>query len=169
MESTKKLVENIPVEISIGGRNTDSHTRGCSWPLFPSFQWTILGYSWNFWAICDQLSMGFFTFLLYKSDYLLIWTFLWLLLQWKSLLLLRFLRNLRTVRGPLYFSSLIFFLYCSACFILSNEKFSFAIFAKSVDFWGAFFNSVLNKYELFQNLLFLVLIRYLLKCSSFCK
>ena len=49
---------------------------------------------------------------------------------------------------------------CSRCFILSNEKFSFAIFAKSVDFWGAFFTSVLNKYELFQNLFFLVLIRY---------
>ena len=58
---------------------------------------------------------------------------------------------------------------CSRCSILSNEKFSFAIFAKSVDFWGAFFTSVLNKYKLFQNLLFLVLIRYLLKRFSFCK
>ena len=76
MGSTKKIVENIPVEISMGGRNTDFHTRGCSLPILPSFQWTILGYSWNFCAICDQLSMGFFTFLLYKSDLLLIWTFL---------------------------------------------------------------------------------------------
>ena len=33
----------------------------------------------------------------------------------------------------------------------------------------AFFTSALNKYEIFLNLLSLVLIRYLLNCFSFCK
>ena len=57
MESTKKLLDKIPVEISMGGINIDSHTRGCSnGPLSLLFNEQFL--ACNFCVICDQLSMG---------------------------------------------------------------------------------------------------------------
>ena len=42
---------------------------------------------------------------------------------------------------------LLFLGYLWAFFFLSNAKFSFAIFAKFVDFWRAFFDFVLFRYE----------------------
>ena len=116
MESTKKLVENIPVERSIGGRNTDSHTRGCSWPLFPSFQWTILGYSWNFWAICDQLSMGFFTFKFFTSLTFCLFEHLCNCCCNENPCYFCAFCEICGLLGTLYFSSLIFLLYLFGVF-----------------------------------------------------
>ena len=171
MGSTKKIVENIPVEISMGGRNTDFHTRGCSLPILPSFQWTILSL-----AILETFAQFVTSYPWASLPFFFTSLTFWLFEHFCSCCcnenpcyfcafceICGLLEGLFTFR--LWYSCYI----CSRCFILSNEKFSFAIFAKSVDFWEAFFTSVLNKYELFQNLLFLILIRYLLKRFSFCK
>ena len=107
------------------------------------------------------LSMAFFTFFLYKSELLQIGTM-------ESLLLLRIFAKFADHKRFFFtFILLLNFLrYLLAFFFLSDAKFSFAIFAKFVDFWRAFFDFVLFRYERLQNLLFLVLIRYLLKCYS---
>ena len=107
------------------------------------------------------LSMAFFTFFLYKSELLQIRTM-------ESLLLLRIFAKFADHKRFFFtFILLLNFLrYLLAFFFLSDAKFSFAIFAKFVDFWRAFFDFVLFRYERLQNLLFLVLIRYLLKCYS---
>ena len=133
-------------------------TRGCSWPLSrPS---TILGYCCYSSAIC-----GVIHGLLYLFS-LQVWTFA----NWNNGKFVTFANFAKFADHKRFFFTFILLLnflrYLLAFFFLSNAKFSFAIFAKFVDFWRAFFDFVLFRYERLQNLLFLVLIRYLLKCYS---
>ena len=116
------------------------------------------------------LSMAFFTFILYKPELLQIGTILHVIdVVVKFLYFCEFWEIGGPQEVPFYLYSvakfvIIFLGYLlELLFFLSNAKFSFAIFAKLVYCWRAFFNFVLLRYERLQNLLFLLLIPCLLK------
>ena len=119
------------------------------------------------------LSMAFFTFILYKSEFLQIGTILVVIdVAKKFLLLLQILRNWRTTRSPpvtfILLLNLLFLRHLLAFFFLTQSfhtarkiLVTFAIFAKFAGFTKPFLTFCLSKCRILLNLLFLLFLPYL--------